>query len=575
MGLCQLCLGLDFASIMRTDVNSPLAAVIQGRKPPISPRSRTSLKSITDWLHGCSSVHGHRHVSTLQPTRLLKYEEDLQKVVLGGSIEPHAKYAALSHCWGSVQPLTLNSKTAEKLGLGIPIGDLPQTFQDALWLTGQLCIPYLWIDSLCILQYDPDDWAHESSHMCDVYGNAYLTIAATRAENSMEGFLGSRLSPTSITIPFRADDISGEVSAFLLPHKVVAGPTRVMNMEDAPLSQRAWALQERYLSPRTVHFTDSQTYLECDLCFVAEDGRCTRVHPFHGGYVIQPNSAQQDTAQRMRAWRYIVERYTRRGLTVETDKLPAIGGLAARFPLNEISKEDQSVPDNCYVAGLWKDDLLRGMCWEIDQYYPLAGAPSTYMAPSWSWASVKSAIDYSTDWFGAIEELALVQSAAVDLGSIGNAFGKVTGGWIHLPVIKLRPYRKERKHFLWFREGEAEFRVSVKWDSPRYGLPEYDWDTESIDDRLGLVAVPLGWIKRHIHPSDNPDLLIGPFFLIMVPSQTNSSPMDNLPHFQRVGLGTALGLPDQELDKTGVRRLVEEKFLRDKEQGMLEDIVVL
>ncbi|KAH7148175.1 hypothetical protein EDB81DRAFT_758627 [Dactylonectria macrodidyma] len=158
----------------------------------------------------------------------------------------------------------------------------------------------------------------------------------------------------------------------------------------------------------------------------------------------------------------------------EDDKLPAMAGLAARFALNGTSNEDRSVPDNSYLAGLWTEDLLRGLCWNVDRHYPLGGAPSAYTAPSWSWASVKSAIDYASDWFGTIEELAVVQGAGVNVESTGNAFGKVTGGWMHLSVTKLRLYQKYVKHFLCFREGEAVFRITVFWDSARYGLPDYD-----------------------------------------------------------------------------------------------------
>ena len=69
----------------------------------------------------------------------------------------------------------------------IPFSTLPQSFQDAVTVTRKLGIPYLWIDSLCIIQGDAQDWEVEAAKMGSLYQNAYLTIAATKASGSTEG----------------------------------------------------------------------------------------------------------------------------------------------------------------------------------------------------------------------------------------------------------------------------------------------------------------------------------------------------------------------------------------------------
>lgn len=46
-------------------------------------------------------------------------------------------------------------------------------------LTEKLGIKYIWIDSICIVQDDPEDWRREAFRMCDYYQHAWLTIAAT------------------------------------------------------------------------------------------------------------------------------------------------------------------------------------------------------------------------------------------------------------------------------------------------------------------------------------------------------------------------------------------------------------
>lgn len=75
---------------------------------------------------------------------------------------------------------------------GIEVHKLPKTFQDAVRVTRELGKRYLWIDSLCIIQDDPDDWKREAMKMETVYSMAYLTIAATSAHDSAQGFLKPR-----------------------------------------------------------------------------------------------------------------------------------------------------------------------------------------------------------------------------------------------------------------------------------------------------------------------------------------------------------------------------------------------
>lgn len=100
-------------------------------------------------------------------------------------------YICLSHCWGDFQPIRTTTTNIEDHKKSIPWQFLPQTFQDAIDLTRFLSIRYLWIDSLCIIQDDRDDWAKESAAMASVYGNSYLTISATAAANCSKGLYAS------------------------------------------------------------------------------------------------------------------------------------------------------------------------------------------------------------------------------------------------------------------------------------------------------------------------------------------------------------------------------------------------
>jgi len=87
---------------------------------------------------------------------------------------------------------------------GIPWKDIPKTFQDAMVVTRSLGLRFLWIDSLCIIQDDLDDWALESSKMCHIYANATLTLAASAAEDGAGGLLSDR---EHVSVPvFRTHD---------------------------------------------------------------------------------------------------------------------------------------------------------------------------------------------------------------------------------------------------------------------------------------------------------------------------------------------------------------------------------
>lgn len=86
-------------------------------------------------------------------------------------------------------------------------------------------------------------------------------------------------------------------------------------------------------------------------------------------------------------WFEIIQQYTSRNLTVATDILPALSGLAGAF---------QRLLGDEYHAGLWKGDILRGITWRRTQRRPSTSSsmtdqspPADYHVPSWSWASVK------------------------------------------------------------------------------------------------------------------------------------------------------------------------------------------
>jgi hypothetical protein len=50
-------------------------------------------------------------------------------------------------------------------------------------------VQYLWLDALCIIQDDAEDWLHESAQMSAVYAQAFLTVSASSVASSRLSFL--------------------------------------------------------------------------------------------------------------------------------------------------------------------------------------------------------------------------------------------------------------------------------------------------------------------------------------------------------------------------------------------------
>lgn len=155
-----------------------------------------------------------------------------------------ARYTCLSYCWDKLQPLTTTVNTLRSRQEGIHWHSLPQTFKDAIKVTRNLRIPYIWIDSLCIVQDSAEDWAVESANMRAVYGNSYLTIAATSSADSHGGLFRRTVAP--IRCATQMD--GGCIAVFIrepLDHSSYQNYLRAHTQTTAiPLFTRSWVVQD-------------------------------------------------------------------------------------------------------------------------------------------------------------------------------------------------------------------------------------------------------------------------------------------------------------------------------------------
>lgn len=268
-------------------------------------------------------------------------------------------YAALSHCWGPEPDfLVTNSDNLQDHMKSISLDDLPQNFKDAVEVATRLGLQYLWIDSLCIVQDDDNDWRKQSAKMKDVFENAFLTIAATAASCSREGFLTTKLTTKHATGHLLA---AGEID-----YHARLNSMDLRSLYESPLYKRAWVLQEMVLSRRTVHFAKDQLYWSCRSFTKSEDG------------IVDDSSVSNMNLQyagldRKRWWTWATD-YSRRKLTKPNDKYAALAGLTKFFA--EISGMKPR-------AGLWYDDIHFGLLWYMER----GDSHGRLLGPSWSWMS--------------------------------------------------------------------------------------------------------------------------------------------------------------------------------------------
>jgi hypothetical protein len=299
---------------------------------PMNPLGQsTSSPESLSWaayrLRRCLQSHSDCNVTKepFRPTRLLNVNSVHPDVILedAATLPAVAEYAALSHCWGK-RPITCRTTKSNywTAARGVPWKSLPQSFQDAITVTRALCLDYLWIDSISIIQDDEHDWNRESSKMFEVYNRAQVTLAAVHACDSSEGLFVNRSQ-----FQVRLDDIQFSDVRSSIYTRRIHSPFHSWEPKDlpnqSPLFDGAWAYQERLVSPRTLYFTEREILWEClkeTACECKEDDIATSPKQQYQLGLGKSSGAPQ--------WHHIVSEFSRLDLTVESDRFPAISAIA-------------------------------------------------------------------------------------------------------------------------------------------------------------------------------------------------------------------------------------------------------
>ncbi|QMW27615.1 hypothetical protein G4B84_002904 [Aspergillus flavus NRRL3357] len=334
---------------------------------PGNTQSAETYQQIVTWLQQCIKDH---HACTVGsngrflPTRLIDLTDwgrgKVVKLVESNSIhrDQSIPYIALSHRWDG-QITAAASTTSDNF---IPrlkeltLDTLPRNFVHAMEVTHQLKINYLWVDSLCILQDSKEDWNREAALMSDVYQNSYCTISAQAGQTSLEGLFRSG-DIQNDSVEFRCSSQDGQ-SSKMVRYKVAAGACRSGNC------------RHEYYTTLRRKFSGSVA------------------HSKHRKAGLRGISPALDAHEVYTSWLNTVRDYASRSLTKYEDTFPALSGLA-RIVHGYIHCD--------YVAGMWAADLRRSIAWEPGEdpnADSSASRHATYVAPSWSWASVIGTINF-------------------------------------------------------------------------------------------------------------------------------------------------------------------------------------
>lgn len=330
--------------------------------------------------------------SRTMPTRVITLDTDRSPrlLVTNGLQEP---YIALSYCWGpATDTFKLTHGTKNELLAGVDESKLAKTHQEAIWFARGLGIRHIWIDALCIIQGDAEDWAVESRLMSQVFGNAALTLVAARSADSRHGFLSPNTVSSIPPVPIPLSPSSKDV--------LYVGIARSQDV--GPVSTRGWCFQEQNLSNRSVVFGSEQLVYDCRMWKVWEDGTNRNgnaapsfLFPGFSHWTAGPEAKKEST---LKEWYGSLNQFTTRKLSNPYDVFAAIASVA---------KLAQNILGSRYLAGLWEEDIVRGLVWKPRCHVHLSklfkspvtrpqptffAPPPVVRAPTWSWASIEGPV---------------------------------------------------------------------------------------------------------------------------------------------------------------------------------------
>lgn len=498
--------------------------------------SPKALLTAREWLHSCKSSSKHSacqeayQVSTQFPARILYIAgRDCEPFLIEGQ-GIQAPYCALSYCWGTSSGFCTTRANLTEHMRAIPMNLFPAVMQDAIFTARELGFQYIWIDAVCIIQDDPDDWDREASIMHNIYSNADLTISSLVAKDSRDKLFLPRSLWTSYPVPlkiwppkqYRPQYKTGKI------HYPAVFPGRHPDKftVQGPVHSRGWTLQEQLLSTRILYFGNGILHWDCLCKYIGEIDPTGCLGNWRFDQTILdfrsakgaiwgcsvPVSTHTKVPQPYETWQSQLEIYSSRSITNPSDRLPAF--LA-------ISKRIQRIIGNEFLGGLWNGDrLLESLCWKTK--IPVSGDAKM---PSWTWASLAGEISFKyLDRVGRPDKSSIPNATVVSINIKTNKSQNQVSGFIRLKstLYKMRDFEFEneehKKQLLFKRKGRQSFDRQADVVGNYYALDILSFDPGPAPTGHGYHQWP------HGRPPSTIRLLLQPL-------------SNDLTKFRRIGIG--------------------------------------
>ncbi|PGH05335.1 hypothetical protein GX51_03056 [Blastomyces parvus] len=377
------------------------------------------------WLEDCYNNHG-RVCNSSWSNRGINKEIPLLLIDVSRSCLVHAtsaeKYFSLSYVWGKVKmPTTMKANLQDRLkekSLNEDNCELPQTIKDAMSIVRSLGERYLWIDLLCIVQDDLDTKYHDIRNMDIVYGKSFATIVAMHGNDAtagLPGILPDTRPPQaieSIVLSEKPSSPQHHAASTSSTNEVTLTTTPSplpLILETARWDTRGWTLQEELLSRRRIYFSSNYVYFQCNqetMCETTLEGAAEifgkplevprpirSENPLAGLKKTGLLPRNEGVLRIFQVYKKLVEQYTSRELSIQSDILNAFSGILAVLADHLKSS---------FVSGFPAAALDLALLWT--PVYPLTRRISSRTAPietdkgvsfpSWSWAGWLGAVEY-------------------------------------------------------------------------------------------------------------------------------------------------------------------------------------
>jgi len=339
------------------------------------------------WLNNCHQQHDTCKTLNSDGLHSIRLIDIKSRSIVPYPTDCHVDYIALSYVWGGISP--------KSFGPGPLPEKLPSTIEDAIEVTRQLKMLYLWVDYVCIDQGDPVHKETQISLMDDIYSCAFATIISLNGESANDGI--PRVGANDQGIPQATVHCGGE-------NKIISKmPPLERQLRHSTWATRGWTFQEGILSHRRLIFTRHQVYFSCNTLNCSEsignlDSTDTTINVSRG---LCDAALQNPLAQGSKSLMSLIEVYghiisscANRKLSDQSDALNTVLGILKML-------KRLYFPEGFYY-GLPQAYFRHALLWRRGMKYQFEGHHHSFTRradfPSWSVAGWQWNVPISWFW---------------------------------------------------------------------------------------------------------------------------------------------------------------------------------